>query len=119
MEIERTDSMFLVVSAASTDVQGFTVGRVVPGSDEDSLVAELYNIGVNNEYRRLGIGSRLLRQFIESARSKGAQKVFLEVRSGNDSAIKFYEKHGFTQQFVRKSFYADPLDDATVMGANI
>jgi [ribosomal protein S18]-alanine N-acetyltransferase len=118
-EAERLDSIFLVASADSAPVGGFVVGRILPGSEEGSRIAELYNIGVAGELRRLGIGSILLDRFIKSARQQGVSKVTLEVRAGNEPAIAFYEKLGFNCEFVRKSFYCAPTDDANVMSANV
>ena len=39
--------------------------------------------------------------------SKGAEEVFLEVRSYNAAAISLYEKTGFTKISVRKGYYGD------------
>ena len=46
--------------------------------------------------------------------SLGVNKVFLEVRSSNISAIALYEKKGYTKISVRKKYYADG-EDALVM----
>jgi [ribosomal protein S18]-alanine N-acetyltransferase len=118
-EVERRDSIFLVASAHSAGVGGFVIGRILPGSEEGSRIAELYNIGVARKLRRSEIGSRLLGRFIKSARQQGASKITLEVRAGNETAIAFYEKLGFNCEFVRRSFYCAPTDDANVMSADV
>ena len=93
------------VAAVEPDV-GYAVGRL--SFDE----AELYRIAVLPEKRRCGAGGRLLDSFMVLCRERGAEKIFLEVRSKNTPAIKLYESRGFTLISVRKGYYGD--DDALV-----
>ena len=51
-----------------------------------------------------GIGRKLLEQFIEDAKKKGAAKVHLEVRDGNP-AIRFYKAAGFAPAGRRRNYY--------------
>jgi ribosomal-protein-alanine N-acetyltransferase len=90
------------------DVQGFIVGRVL--DDE----WEIENIAVAGLARRRGLGSRLLGEFLDVARSGGAQAVFLEVRESNLGARRLYEKWAFVESGRRKHYYRDPEEDAIV-----
>ena len=85
---------------------GYAIGRV--SFDE----AELHRIAVLPEKRRTGAGERLLREFLAACKDRGAEKVFLEVRSKNHPAAGLYEKCGFERIAVRKKYYGD--DDALV-----
>ncbi|MBR0062659.1 MAG: ribosomal protein S18-alanine N-acetyltransferase [Oscillospiraceae bacterium] len=85
---------------------GYALGRL--SFDE----AELYRIAVLPEKRRNGVGGRLLDSFISACRGRGAEKIFLEVRSKNEPAIKLYESRGFALISVRKGYYGD--DDALI-----
>ncbi|KAI8363450.1 acyl-CoA N-acyltransferase [Mortierella sp. GBAus27b] len=65
-------------------------------------VQNLYiaTLGVLAPYRRLGLGSRLLKHVLEHAElpsSTGSKiaKVYLHVQINNEEAIEFYKKHGF------------------------
>ena len=65
-------------------------------------------ITVLNPYRRFGIGSKLLEKAIEDcARSKNVRKMTLHVQKGNDSAMEFYKKAGFTIKEELKGYYTD------------
>jgi ribosomal-protein-alanine N-acetyltransferase len=119
MELGRSDSIFLVASTETMHVAGFVLGRIIPGPEAGSHSAELYNIGVLPEIRRRNVGTKLLVSFQELCREAQASDVYLEVRSSNTAAIRFYEKHGFAAQFSRPSFYSNPIEDATVMRAVI
>ena len=61
------------------------------------------------------MASALTRAFEKEALAKGAQKVLLEVREGNLSAIALYEKLGFKKIGVRRGYYENPREDAIIM----
>ena len=48
-------------------------------------------------------------------RQKGVTEFTLEVRVGNEYAIKLYEKAGFVSEGIRPGFYEDPKEDANIM----
>nr|WP_137677969.1 ribosomal protein S18-alanine N-acetyltransferase [Parerythrobacter lutipelagi] len=77
---------------------GFTLVRSAPGEDELLLIA------VRPEYRGKGFGRRLLEKFIVDARTRGAEKAFLEMRENNE-ALQLYREAGFTQIGRRKNYY--------------
>lgn len=77
--------------------------------------AELGNIAVVSGWRGQGIGGRLLRWVVESARARGTERLFLEVRESNRAAQTLYERHGFVQVGVRRRYYRAPVEDARVM----
>ena len=76
--------------------------------------ADLYNIAVAPEYRRTGMGRTILRRLIASAKARGVEKMFLEVRPSNTSANRLYQSEGFFEISVRKKYYPDG-EDAYVM----
>lgn len=76
---------------------------------------EITNVAVAASYRRHKIAWMLLHETMEKAREKGAQRIFLEVRSRNEPAIQLYRKTGFQKTGVRRNYYTHPDDDALVM----
>ncbi len=89
-------------------VQGFIVGRVL-GEEW-----EIENIAVAGPARRRGLGTRLLGEFLDLARGRGANAVFLEVRESNLAARRLYEKWAFVECGRRKLYYREPEEDAIV-----
>lgn len=79
-------------------VAGFALGRAVAGE------AELLLIGVTPAYRRGGIGRALLDDAMAAARARGAAKLHLEVREGND-AVFLYQGVDFEQVGRRRDYY--------------
>jgi ribosomal-protein-alanine acetyltransferase len=118
---EQYESLFNVSSAgrvaliiqektqhAEHRVQGFVIARAV-GAEW-----EIENIAIAGQARRRGLGTRLLGEFLDLARARGAQSVFLEVRESNRPARALYEKWSFTEGGRRKKYYRNPEEDAMV-----
>lgn len=105
----------MIAAEQSGKLEGFIIGRCVPGSRTGDRDAEIYNIGVAETAQRSGVGSGLIEAFIEQCRRAGVRDVWLEVRSANANAIRFYKKKGFKEYSVRRNFYRDPSDDGIIM----
>jgi ribosomal-protein-alanine acetyltransferase len=88
--------------------QGFVVARRV------AQEFELENIVVSLPARRRGIGTSLLRAFLDLARQSNATTVFLEVRESNAPARALYHKLTFQQTGHRPCYYRDPEEDAMI-----
>ena len=67
---------------------------------------DLEIIYVDKEYRRQGIGAKLIDEMLKEAKTP----VYLEVRESNVSAINLYKSKGFTFLNKRKKYYADGED---------
>lgn len=77
-------------------------------------IAELQRIGVATGNRRRGIASDLLDEIVAHAPSTGADRMLLEVRADNRSALSFYAARNFVEIDRRTRYYKDGVD-AVVM----
>src|SRR5688500_1715107 len=59
---------------------GFYLSRSIPEEEELLLFA------IDPAFRRRGLGTRLLRSFVASAKKRGARRLFLEMRRDNPAA---------------------------------
>ena len=73
------------------------------------------NIAVHPDFRKNGIGQKLLGQLIAFARKNKLIFLTLEVRVSNRPAISLYEKNGFSLCGRRKCYYSDNREDALIM----
>ena len=73
------------------------------------------NIAVSLQARQKGIGSQLMQHVVDYGNKNGVEKIFLDVRESNASAIKLYKKFCFEPIDVRKGYYQDNEEDALVM----
>lgn len=73
---------------------------------------EIEYIVVNNNYKNIGIGSKLLK-YIEH----DIKNITLEVRKSNNIAIEFYKKNGYKIEAVRHNYYK--TEDGYLMMKNL
>ena len=74
----------------------------------------LLNLAVRPEFRRRGLGRRLVETMLAVGRRAGVATVFLEVRSGNVEARGLYLSFGFAVTGQRPGYYEDG-EDAQLM----
>jgi ribosomal-protein-alanine N-acetyltransferase len=75
--------------------------------------AHMVNIAVAPQARRNGIGKNLLDFLIGKMERQNAKRILLEVRAGNNDAIKLYENTGFINSGLRPKYYGQ--EDALLM----
>lgn len=74
---------------------------------------QITNIAVLPEYRRSGVASKILEEIIDACADM--ERIVLEVRESNTSAIALYEKYGFKNVGTRRNFYHSPTENAIIM----
>lgn len=93
---------------------GFLSAQVIfTSKDHDSIdlkrtcEIELRKIGILKEYRRKNCASYLFDQAKKKISKEHGHitDVFLEVYTGNEAAVKFYQNAGFQIQSERKDYY--------------
>ena len=77
--------------------------------------AELQAIGVHPEQRRSGAGRALMEVVLSTARGWLSERLLLEVRVSNLSAIRLYQRCGFSEDGRRKGYYP-PLSSQAAAG---
>jgi ribosomal-protein-alanine N-acetyltransferase len=92
-------------------------GRVVAMLVAWLIVDEIHiaTFATHPDYRRRGIGGKLLHHTLRMAREEGAITSFLEVRAGNEAALTMYRKFGYMESGLRKGYYSDNREDAVLM----
>ncbi len=112
-ELEIPQAIQLVAEKAEDQVIGWCACRVI------SPEAELLKIAVRNANRKRGIGRFLFEHLFAELQKRKVTSLFLEVRSGNFTALDFYDKHGFLRVGSRPNYYTDPPDDAIILKKNL
>ena len=80
--------------------------------------AEIFELAVESNHRRRGIGGLLVERFLSLARERDVKEVFLEVRESNAAAAALYRKFGFIVTGRRPNYYCDPQEDALLFHLN-
>ena len=94
-------------------VDGNVVGYVGSQSVLDS--ADMMNIAVAPEYRRMGIAKALVDALVVYLQNNHIRFLLLEVRVSNEPAITLYQKLGFEQVGKRPRYYHNPREDALIL----
>ncbi len=83
--------------------------------------AQLLLIGVSPDWQGVGVGGQLLKELINRSRDQGRKLIYLEVRSGNERAIRLYRSLGFIDIGVRRDYYPGLVgrEDAIVMSLQL
>lgn len=77
--------------------------------------ADITNIAVHKDYRRLGIGRELLKRLIQLCTDLSCNSITLEVRESNNKARNLYTSLGFIIDGIRKNYYEDNRENAVLM----
>ncbi|GAG95390.1 unnamed protein product [marine sediment metagenome] len=77
--------------------------------------AQISNFAIHPDFRRLGVGEKVLTRITDQIKKYEAKSVILEVRPSNFAARRLYRKYGFKSLGMRKAYYRDPEEDALVM----
>ncbi len=94
--------------------------------DEDTVIgycafwqaadmADITNVAVHPDYRRQGLGKKILNRILQEAHTRSITQLFLEVRVSNTPAQALYTACGFQLVGMRKKYYADNGEDAVIM----
>jgi len=111
--LERDSVELLVMDAAEEGIVGYAVLWCILDQ------GELANIALLPTWRGRGLGSHMLRHVMSVASERGVEKLFLEVRMSNHAALELYRSFGFSEVGVRRGYYQDPKEDASVMVATL
>ena len=107
---ELSNPLALWVVAVEGDiVAGYVGSQSVMGE------ADMMNLAVSPEYRRRGIGRKLVQALVTQLSANDVRSLTLEVRISNDGAIALYNDLGFTQVGRRPNYYSNPKEDALIL----
>jgi [ribosomal protein S18]-alanine N-acetyltransferase len=114
---ERSFRFELTANPASrcwvAELEGKIVGMIVVWLIVDE--AHVATLATHPDFRRRGIGTKLLSHALQHLIDEGARSSFLEVRESNISAQEMYHKFGYEASGRRRRYYKDNDEDAILM----
>ena len=103
----RRGAISLVAEAQDGAIAGFVIVHLERGAR-----GYVVTLDVGDEWRRCGVGSRLMEAAEGLAREVGATVMRLHAFTGNEGAVRFYEGRGYTRVGVVPGFYGGAGMDA-------
>lgn len=117
-EITKTTTSFLHVAELDLPIEdNRVIGMVVVWLVLDE--AHIATIAVHPDFRRQGIGEKLLLVALEKSLENGATQAMLEVRTSNHAARNLYHRFGFEVVGRRSRYYRDNHEDAVLMNLEV
>jgi ribosomal-protein-alanine N-acetyltransferase len=86
-------------------IQNHTLIGFIIGIKTTTNTARILMLCIDENNRKQGIGSALLKQFLLFMKNHQIKQVELEVRTTNKGALEFYIKQGFIIQEKLRQFY--------------
>lgn len=94
----------------SEKLLGFALFEVSPYDDS----SHLYKLLIHPSYQNQGQARAFWSSILEEFKKLGRKSIYLEVNSGNLSALRFYEKCGFILLRKNKAYYSTGEDALTM-----
>lgn len=97
-----SENSCVFVSIVDGKIIGYLIGSIsdVKSYRKKIKLGELDNMFVMETHRNLGIGSKLVENFIEWCKTNKVERIRTIASSGNKDAIKFYEQHGLKKYSI-------------------
>ncbi len=110
--IEKIDNSFLNKEYIKNELNNNPYAKILLLIENNEIIGYLYysdiyeraeinQIEINNAYRNLGFGTKIMKFFTETV----DKNITLEVNKENIPAIKLYKKFHFEEKAIRKGYY--------------
>lgn len=100
------DSKLSFVAKEGDRIIGFIFAQMLPWIDGIEKAVWVENLGVDKEFRRMGVGYMLLKRLAQEGLKLGAQVVHSSIAPDNISSLLLHKKLGFMAE-DRKIAYLD------------
>ena len=118
----KAEDFYLILESDISNVLVVKLNDTVVGYVSFTIIideCQIINFATKSEYRRQGIGKKIMEALIKYCKEHNVAKVFLEVRESNLSAIALYEKYGFFKVGVSKGHFSKPRENAVLMNLEL
>jgi len=89
--------------------EGHAVGMVTMqrliSSAEGDCIGQIEDLVVKEDYRKMGVGSRLINKMRSIAQEYGYKRIQLAADESNANALRFYTRRGFRQTHLKIYHY--------------
>ncbi len=79
--------------------------------DDRDDISVLWDIRVDDRYKKQGVGTKLFTMAVEWSKSKGLKQMKIECQNNNVQACKFYNKQGAVLSKIDEYAYYEDIED--------
>jgi aminoglycoside 3-N-acetyltransferase I len=95
-----SDTFISIVALDGTRVIGALAGYVLPKFEQARSEFYIYDLAVEEAYRRRGVATGLIERLKKLAASRGIYVIFVQADHGDDPAIALYTKLGIREDVL-------------------
>jgi aminoglycoside 3-N-acetyltransferase I len=107
--ILRREDFIAIAALDREEVVGGLTAFVLPMTASESSEVFIYDVAVRTEYRRIGVGTRLMTRLFDEAAMSSAIDIFVQADNGDKHALDFYRSlNGSPRSTTEFTFAAKP-----------
>jgi len=110
MQFAASPEALCLIGEIAGEPENTATGFLIARKADDE--AEILSFGVRPSCRNQGLGRSLLGTAITLLRANGTKRLFLEVKDGNERALRLYRAFGGEIVGHRRGYYDDGADAA-------
>ncbi len=95
----------LLVAKHEGNVVGMVTMQRLISSAEGDYIGQIEDLVVKENYRKMGVGSRLINKMRALAQDHGYKRIQLAADIDNENALRFYSRRGFHQTHLKVYHY--------------
>lgn len=104
-KLYHSEGKELLVAKYEGEVVGMVTMQRLISSAEGDYIGQVEDLVVKEEYRKMGVGSRLLNKMRAIAQAYGYKRIQLAADVDNENALHFYTRRGFHQTHLKIYHY--------------
>lgn len=104
-KLYHSEGKELLVAKYEGEVVGMVTMQRLISSAEGDYIGQVEDLVVKKEYRKMGVGSRLLNKMRAIAQTYGYKRIQLAADVDNENALQFYTRRGFHQTHLKIYHY--------------
>lgn len=113
LEENAASSQWVAERVGADGQKGLVVGLIITWLLVDEI--HIATLSIDPAYRRQKIASQLICAALRAGVVRGAVSATLEVRAGNQAALRLYYRFGFQLMGRRPGYYQDNHEDALIL----
>jgi ribosomal protein S18 acetylase RimI-like enzyme len=91
----NSDREYMLVADLDGTVVGFALGTIIEKERSPWSYGYLTWLGVDPDYARRGIASRLFDSFRQLMEAESVRMLMIDTQADNEAAVRFFERKGF------------------------
>ena len=100
------DTFVAIAAFAGAIVIGGIAGYALPKFEQPRTELYIYDLAVNEAYRRRGVATSMIEELKRLATARGMYVIFVQADYGDDAAIALYTKLGAREEVLHFDIYS-------------